>query len=144
MRHIRILLFLVLPLVASISLGQTKEEARRLVIEDVAQTKKSLPFTQLNVTIIDMEVKGNGYITYYVVDDRKIDFNMHIKNLESNKTESFIQTARNHPMFAKNLVLSGLNMAMVIKAKYSGKTEVVTLMSNELKKALLDYIRSTQ
>ena len=141
---IRIALLITLFFVVTISLGQTREEARKAVIDDVALIKKSLPVTQSNITIVDMEIKGNGYITYYVIDDRKMDFNAYVRNLKSNKTESFIQTARNHPVFAKNIVLSGLNMAMVVKAKNSGKTEIISLMSNELKNALLDYIRSTQ
>ena len=144
MKYIRVVLLITLLSVVTLSFGQTREEARKAVIDDVALTKKSLPVTQSNITIVDMEIKGNGYITYYVLDDKKVDFNAYVRNLKSNKTGSFIQTAKNHPVFAKNLVLSGLNMAMVVKAKNSGKTEIITLMSNELKKALLDYIRSTQ
>lgn len=145
MKHIiRIALLISMFFVAPHSFGQTKEEARKAVVDDVTITKKSLPVTQSNITIVDMEIKGNAYITYYVIDDRIIDFNAYVRNLKSNKTESFIQTAKSHPIFAKNLVLSGLNMAMVVKAKNTGKTDVVTLMSNELKKTLLDYIRSTQ
>lgn len=141
---IRIALLITFFSIVTLSFGQTREGARRAVIDDVALTKKSLPVTQSNITIVDMEIKGNGYLTYYIIDDGKMDFNAYVRNLKSNKTEYFIQTAKNRPVFAKNLVLSGLNMAMVVKAKKSGKTEVITIMSNELKNALLDYIRSTQ
>lgn len=137
-----ILLFILI-FVTTCSFCQTKEEALKSVIDDIALTKKSLPITQSCVTIMDMEVKGNGYITYYVIDDREIDFNTYVKNLETNKAVSFLQTARNHPLFAKNLVLSGLNMVMVIKAKYSKNTRVITMMANELKDVLMSEVKRT-
>ena len=144
MKHIRIVLLMAFFSFVTASYGQTREKAKKAVIDDVALSKKSLPYTKTYLTIVDMEIKGNAYITYYVVDDKETDYNEYMRNLRKHKTDSFVQTAKNHPMFARNLVVAGLNMVMVIKAKSSGKTESVTLMSNELKNALLDYIKSTQ
>lgn len=144
MNMIRFFSLFIIFFIAFASIGQTREEARKAVIDDIALSKKSLPITQSGLTVVDMEIRGNAFITYYIVDDKELDFDAYIKEMQSNKTAIFAQTARNHPMFAKNLVLSRLNMAMVIKSKNTGKTEVVTLLSNELKDALIKEIKRSQ
>lgn len=128
--------------IVCVAFSQTREEARKNIIDDITMSKKSLPFTESFLTITNIEVKGNDLFTYYFVDDRAIDFNAYVRNMKSNKKTTFLQTARNRPRYAYNLVVARLNMAVVIKAKYSGKSETIIWTADELKNILLEEARN--
>lgn len=115
---------------------ETMERARRTVKENVESTRKTLPITQAGFTFTDVYIKDNAFTSYFVIDDNELNFDDYINHIEKYNSYYFLQSTGHNPEFVNNLLLSGYDWTLILKAKNSGKEKKLTLLAKELREAV--------
>ena len=120
----------------AIAFTSSVEKARKLVQQDVNLTKKKLPITQAGFSFTDMKIKNNELIAYFVIDENELNFDDYIRHIDKYKSVYFMQSTGHNPRFVRNLLQSNYDWTLVLEAKPSGKTKVLTLLAKELEDAV--------
>lgn len=114
-------------------LSSEVENARIVLPELVSFISQGLPITREGMTLNSMEIKDNSVIVSYVIDEKIMNFNEVINDIENNGIEFFKLANGNNEQIIKNIVAAEYDYAIEFKASNSGKTKWVTLLASELK-----------
>lgn len=139
----RLLLSLLFILFGIVLFGQNydREQARNYIRKDVEMSRKNLPYTSAYLTVVNAEIKEHGFITYFVIDDTKVNFENAVREFDSNKEARFKHQIHTRFEYTKNLMLSGFNLGFVLRSKKTNKVKVIAYMANDIKEDFFEELK---
>ena len=112
---------------------QVQNEALAALKQELEQANKQLPMSIAYFTMQRMEIVGNDYAVYMNVDEKQIDLDEYVNDMNKNKSSVLTLVSGNHENFSDLLVKTGLNLKFVVSGNLSKRQKEVFLSSEDIK-----------
>lgn len=114
-------------------LSNEAEDARKVLPELISFINQGLPVSREGMTMNNLAIKGNSVTASYVIDEKIMNYDEVVTDIEKNALEFFKLANANNKQIIKNIISSEYDYSAEFKASKSGKTRIIKLFANELK-----------